>query len=228
MTKPFRCLAIAVALGLLAMPAAAQSPPAEWREAAIALFARLDQVPSPAGTVVQAQAPGPEVRAGYLLARKWRLHNNGNTENILAEYFTFVQLCRRPGCAGEAIGGKGYVTWAQEVKAERARFGSADALVQAIHAWLERIAPAAGEDAQRNLALFRADVDGAAADFATTNIYALGWLVSRSLPDPTAQAASFARFGLFVHGKAWIGGRCLDISRIASVLDAPPLIATCK
>ena len=229
MTPHPRRLGIALAIALtLSLPALAQTPPAEWREAANALFARLDQVSAPAGTVVQAPPPGPEIRSGYLLARRWRQHNNGNTENILAEYLGFVQLCRRPGCAGDAIGGKGYLAWAQEVRAERGRYGTADALVQAIHTWLERIVPAAGEDAKRNLALFRADLDGAAADFATTNIYALGWLVSRQLPDPAAQAAFFARFGLFVHGKAWIAGRCVDITRIASVLDKPPTIATCK
>jgi hypothetical protein len=68
----------------------------------------------------------------------------------------------------------------------------------------------------------------AAADFATGNVYALSWLLARAQPSPTEQAATFARFAIFVQGKAWIGTRCLDISRVASVLGAPPRIDVCN
>jgi hypothetical protein len=225
-----------VAAMLAAGTAAAQGPPAEWRNAATALFARLDPVavtlqPAAHGSAPvaaqRAAANGSEIRSGYALARRWRQHNNGNTENILAEYLGFAQLCRTPGCTADTIGGRSYLAWAQDVKAERQRYGSADALVQAIHAWLERIAAGAGPDAVRNLALVRQDLDQAAADFATTNIYTLGWLVARGEREATAQADSFARFILFVYGQAWIGGQCVDIRRIAAVLDGPPQITAC-
>jgi hypothetical protein len=235
MRGKFLTTAVAAAM-LAAGTAAAQAPPTEWRNAATALFARLE----PAVVTVQpaahggapvaaprATANGAEIRTGYALARRWRQHNNGNTENILAEYLAFAQLCRMPGCTAETIGGRNYLAWAQDVKAERQRYGSADALVKAIHAWLEGISAAAGPDAARNLALVRQDLDQAAADFATTNIYSLGWLVARRERDEAAQAASFARFILFVYGQAWIGGQCVDIRRIAAVLDGPPQITAC-
>jgi hypothetical protein len=226
-----------VASMLAAGTAAAQTPPAEWRNAATALFARLDPASvtvqpaahrSGAATAPQAAANGAELRSGYALARRWRQHNNGNTENILAEYLAFVQLCRTPGCTGETIGARGYLAWAQDVKAERQRYGSSEALVQAIHAWLEKVSATAGSDAARNLALVHQDLDQAAADFATTNIYTLGWLAARRERDEPAQAASFARFILFVYGQAWIGGQCVDIRRIAAVLDGPPQITACS
>src|ERR1041384_7672748 len=53
--------------------------PAEWQAAA------------QAGT-------GAELTQGWHMARAWRKHNNGNVEIILAEYLTFVALCRQ-GCA---------------------------------------------------------------------------------------------------------------------------------
>ncbi|MFI5002430.1 MAG: hypothetical protein ACHQK9_21305, partial [Reyranellales bacterium] len=68
----------------------------------------------------------------------------------------------------------------------------------------------------------------AAADFATGNLYALTWLLARSKPNPAEQAATFARFALFVQGKAWIGARCFDISRVATVIDAPPRVENCN
>jgi hypothetical protein len=45
----------------------------------------------------------------------------------------------------------------------------------------------------------------AAADFATGNLYALYWLLARARPTPPEQADTFARFAIFVQGKAWIG-----------------------
>ena len=37
-----------------------------------------------------------------------------------------------------------------------------------------------------------------------------------------------ARFALLVQGKGWIGARCLDISKVATVLDAPPRVDSCQ
>ena len=54
------------------------------------------------------------------------------------------------------------------------------------------------------------------------------WLLAQARPTPAEQADTFARFAIFVQGKAWIGTRCLDISKVATVLDAPPRIETCK
>ena len=85
-----------------------------------------------------------------------------------------------------------------------------------------------GGAAQKNAALWAKDLDVAAADFATGNIYALTWLLARNRPTTAEQAETFARFAIFVQGKAWIGARCLDISKVATVLDAPPRIDTCK
>lgn len=228
MRRVWRILLLVLGPAIIPGAGLAQMAPAEWRAAAAALFLHLDSLEAPGGVVAQPRPLGAEISSGYAMARRWRLHNNGNTENILAEYLSFVQLCRVPGCSGDVIGGKSYLAWAQEVRAERARYGSAEAHVQAIHGWLDSIAPAAGENARRNLAWFRRDPDQAAADFATVNIYSLGWIISRSQADPLTQAASFARFGLFVYGRAWIGGGCVDITRIAAVIDGPPVIAVCR
>ena len=68
----------------------------------------------------------------------------------------------------------------------------------------------------------------AAADFATGNLYALYWLLARVRPAPAEQAATFSRFALLVQGKGWLGTRCLDITKIATVLDAPPMVESCQ
>jgi hypothetical protein len=52
--------------------------------------------------------------------------------------------------------------------------------------------------------------------------------LARAQPTAAEQAATFARFALFVQGRGWIGARCLDISRVAIVLDAPPAIEACR
>ena len=80
----------------------------------------------------------------------------------------------------------------------------------------------------RSAALWNKDLDVAAADFATGNLYALYWLLARARPTPAEQAATFSRFALFVQGKGWIGARCLDITKVAAVLDAPPKVETCQ
>jgi hypothetical protein len=76
--------------------------------------------------------------------------------------------------------------------------------------------------------LWSKDLDVAAADFATSNIYALAWLLARARPTPAEQAATFSRFGLFVQERGWIGARCLDISKVALVIGAPPQVETCQ
>ena len=82
--------------------------------------------------------------------------------------------------------------------------------------------------AAKNANLWSKDLDVAAADFATGNLYALAWLLARTRPTPAEQADTFARFAILVQGKGWIGARCLDISKVATVLDAPPRIENCK
>jgi len=203
-----------------AAPAAAQIP-AEWQSAAQAVIGDLER------ETPQAAKPwGPELTQGWNLARAWRRQNNGNVEIILAEYLTFTALCRR-GCAGSTIEGQGYIAVAQQVKGLLAEQGGSYALASNAHAWLASLPDPSGA-AQKNAALWAKDLDAAAADFATGNIYALTWLLARSRPTPSEQADTFARFAIFVQGKAWIGQRCLDISKVAAVLDAPPRIDSCK
>ena len=68
--------------------------PAEWQSAAQAVIADLER-----DTPLAAKPwTGAELTQGWHLARAWRKHNNGNVEIILAEYLTFVALCRQ-GCA---------------------------------------------------------------------------------------------------------------------------------
>ncbi|MBM3642843.1 MAG: hypothetical protein FJX02_00670 [Alphaproteobacteria bacterium] len=202
--------------------------PAEWQGAAQAAVGEMERE-LPAASV---RNWGPELNQGWHLARAWRQHNNGNIEIILAEYLTFTALCRRPGCAGSTVEGKGFVEVAQQVRNLRAQHGTPYALAQAAHDWLRTTGQTAGgraaEDAGRNADLWAKDLDVPAADFATGNIYALAWLLARARPTPAEQVETFARFAIFVQGKAWIGGRCLDISKIAAVLDAPPRIDTCS
>lgn len=202
-------------------PAAAQIP-AEWQSAAQAVVGELER------DTPQVAKPwtGTELTQGWHLARAWRKHNNGNVEIILAEYLTFVALCRR-GCAGSTIEGQGYIGVAEQVKGLRNQNGGPYGVASNAHTWLASLSDPAGA-AQKNAALWAKDLDLAAADFATGNLYALAWLLARSRPTPQEQAETFAKFAIFVQGKAWIGVRCLDISRVATVLDAPPRIDTCK
>jgi hypothetical protein len=204
-----------------ATPAAAQIP-AEWQSAAQAVIGEMER------DTPQAAKPwtGAELTQGWNLARAWRRHNNGNVEIILAEYLTFTALCRR-GCAGSTIEGQGYIAMAQQVKATLAEQGGSYALASNAHAWLATL-PDPGGAAAKNAALWAKDPDVPAADFATGNIYTLFWLLARNRPTQAEQANTFARFAIFVQGKAWIGPRCLDISKVATVLDAPPLIDSCK
>jgi hypothetical protein len=210
-----------VALLLLAaVPARAQIP-AEWQAAAQVVIGEFER-----DTPQAARSWGPELRQGWSLARAWRQHNNGNTEIILAEYLTFTALCRVPGCANNTIEGQPYLGVAQQVKALRTEQGGPYALAGNAHAWLASLADPSGA-AQKNAALWGKDLDMASADFATGNLYALTWLLARARPTAAEQATTFARFALFVQGRGWLGSRCLDISKVAAVLDAPPKVSNC-
>src|SRR5436190_3403644 len=201
--------------------AMAQIPP-EWQGAAQAVIGELER-----DTPQAAKSwSGAELTQGWNLARAWRKHNNGNVEIILAEYLTFVALCRR-GCAGNTIEGQGYIAMAEQVKALRLQQGGPYGLAANANAWLAALPDPTGA-AAKNASLWAKDLDVAAADFATGNLYALAWLLARARPTPAEQADTFARFAILVQGKGWIGARCLDISKVATVLDAPPRIENCK
>jgi hypothetical protein len=213
---------LATALMLLAHPAHAQAP-AEWQAAAQVVINEYER------DTPLASKPwtGAELSQGMQLARAWRQHNNGNIENTLAEYMTFALLCRQPGCAGNTIEGQGYVAVAQQVKNLKAQLGGPYGLASSAHAWLAGLADPTGA-AAKNAVLWNKDLDVAAADFATANIYALAWLLARARPTQPEQAATFSRFALFVQERGWIGVRCLDISKVAAVIGAPPTVESCK
>ena len=216
-----RAISILLLVLLGGAPAAAQIP-AEWQSAAQAVVGELERDTPQAAK----QWSGAELTQGWNLARAWRRHNNGNIEIILAEYLMFVALCRR-GCANSTIEGQGYIGVAEQAKALRNQNGGAYAMASNAHAWLAALPDPTGA-AQKNAALWDKDPDMASADFATSNIYALAWLLARNRPTPAEQADTFARFAIFVQGKAWLGARCIDITKVATVLDAPPRIDTCK
>jgi hypothetical protein len=211
----------ATLLALAAAPAQAQIPP-EWESAAKVVIDELER-----DMPVAARPWASERREGWSMARAWRRHNNGNSEIILAEYLTFTLLCRESGCADLSIEGKGYVERAAEVRALIAREGGSYGLVRAAHDWLAGLDDASGA-AAKNAAMWSKDPDVAAADFATGNIYALDWVLARLRRSPAEQATSFARLALFVQGKAWIGRRCLDITKVATVIGAPPAVEACR
>jgi len=213
---------VAALLLMVASAAHAQAPP-EWQAAAQVVINEYER------DTPMANKPwtGAELSQGMQLARAWRQHNNGNIENTLAEYLTFTLLCRQPGCAGSTIEGQGYVAVAQQVKNFKAQQGGPYGLATSAHAWLARLADPTGA-AAKNAALWNKDLDVAAADFATSNIYALAWLLARARPTQPEQAATFSRFALFVQERGWIGPRCLDISKAATVIGAPPTVETCK
>ena len=211
---------LALLILALALPARAQIPP-EWQAAAQVVINEFER-----DTPLAAKSWGSELNQGWSLARNWRKHNNGNTEIILAEYLTFTALCRAPGCANSTIEGQPYVGVAQQVKNLRNEQGGPYGVASNAHTWLAGLADPTGA-AKKNAALWNKDLDMAAADFATGNLYALAWLLARVRPTPSEQANTFARFALLVQGKGWLGARCLDISKVAAVLDAPPKVSNC-
>ena len=216
-----RLIATVLLALLLATRAEAQIP-AEWQAAAQVVIGELER-----DTAQAAKPWRNELTQGWFLARAWRQHNNGNVEILLAEYLTFTALCRHPGCSGNTVEGQAYVTVAQQVRDLRAQQGGPYALAGNAHAWLAGLADPTGA-AAKNAAMWSKDLDVAAADFATSNLYALTWLLARARPNPAEQAATFARFAIFVQGRAWIGPRCLDIAKVATVIDAPPKVENCK
>ena len=196
--------------------------PAEWQAAAQAVIGDLER-DTPLGAKPWT---GAELTQGWQMARAWRQHNNGNIEIILAEYLTFVALCRS-GCAGNTIEGKGYVGMAEQVKNVKAQLGGPYGVVSSSNAWLATVPDPTGA-AAKNAAMWAKDPDVAAADFATSNLYGLYWLLAQARRTPAEQADTFAKFAIFVQTRAWIGNRCLDISRVAAVIGAPPRIDNCK
>jgi hypothetical protein len=220
-----RAALLLLALVLFAPSARAQIPP-EWQAAAQTVIGELERDTPPLDAKGARKPWTTETAQGWRLARAWRQHNNGNVEITFAEYLTFTALCRAPGCAGDTIVGQPYQTWAAAVQATRA-FGDSYALAAGAHAWLAKLADPTGA-AAKNAALWGKDLDVAAADFATGNLYALYWMLARAPAAPADQAATFARFAIFVQGKGWIGTRCLDISKVATVLDAPPKVEGCR
>lgn len=217
-----RTLILFVVVSLAATSRLYAQIPAEWQSAAQAVIGDLER------DTPQAAKPwtGGELTQGWQLARAWRQHNNGNVEIILAEYLTFVALCRR-GCAGSTIEGKGYVAMAEQVKTLKTQMGGPYGVATDANAWLATVPDPTGA-AAKNAQMWAKDLDVAAADFATGNLYALYWLLAHARPAPAEQADTFAKFALFVQGKAWIGSRCLDISQVATVIGAPPRIDNCK
>jgi len=201
--------------------AAATAIPPEWQAAAHVVVSELER-----DTPLAAKPWSNEMTQGWNLARAWRKHNNGNVEIILAEYLTFVQICRK-GCAGNTIEGQSYVGMAEQVKALRLQQGGPYGVAANAHAWLAALPDPTGA-AAKNASLWSKDLDASSADFATGNLYGLAWLLARAQPTPAEQANTFARFAILVQGKGWIGTRCLDISKVATVLDAPPRVESCK
>lgn len=201
--------------------ATASSIPPEWQAAAQLVIGELER-----DTPLAAKPWHHELTQGWNMARAWRRHNNGNVEIILAEYLTFVALCRE-GCPDHTVEKQSYIARANEVKALRHEQGGPYAVAANAHAWLAAVPDPTGA-AAKDAALWSKDPDVAAADFATGNLYALYWLLARQRPTADEQAAFFTRFAILVQGKGWIGTRCLDISKVATVLDAPPHIETCQ
>ncbi|MBV8191591.1 MAG: hypothetical protein JOY64_17435 [Alphaproteobacteria bacterium] len=208
---------------IMCLSASAQASPIppEWQTAAQAVVSELEH-----DTPLAAKPWSHELTQGWSLARAWRKKNNGNYEIILAEYLTFVALCRQ-GCADNTIEGKHYTTVAKEVASLRLQQGGPYGVVTNAHAWLAALPDPSGA-ARKNADLWSKDLDAAAADFATGNIYALDWMLARQQATPAEQAAMFNRLAILVQRKGWIGTRCLDISKVATVLDAPPKIESCK
>jgi hypothetical protein len=214
--------AVLLVVSSMARPAMAQMPP-EWPGVARAILAEFER-----GTPLADRPLKDEPRHGWTLARKWRLHNNHNTEIVLAEYMAMVTLCRWSGCEKNVVAGRTIAQRAAEVKAEKARYKDTYAMVDASFEWLNGLSGPGTESAKKNATLWAKDRDESAADFAMSNIYMLGWLLAREQHDPGRQASMMAIFGLYVNGKGWFGDHCLDITKIATILDAAPKVESCN
>ncbi|MBV9834870.1 MAG: hypothetical protein JO055_10705 [Alphaproteobacteria bacterium] len=223
-----RAAIVAVVVMVCAMGAAHAQMPAEWPKAAGAV---LDIIEKDSPLMGKPRAHNLYAR-GWDMARKWRLHNNRNTEITFGEYLSWVQICRTMGCEHDTMGGKPYRTAAAEVKAEKSRAGGQDPAAEAAYRWTESVGAqasgASAKAAKANAELWRKNGNEVAGDFATSNIFMLGWLIAQQQPSIEGKVDTLARYGLFAHGVGWIGDRCLDISRIASILDGEPKIEACK
>jgi hypothetical protein len=216
-------LSLGLALSLsVATPSQAQLPP-EWPGAAKAVLAALEQ-----GSAMAERPFKDEGKQGWALARRWRMQSSRSAEVVFAEYLAMVTLCRWSGCAKDMVAGRTIAARTAEVKAEKARHADAYAMVDASFAWLNSLTGSGTEPAKKNAALWARDKDAAAGDVQISNIYVLGWLLAREQPDAARQASMMGIFGLYVTGKAWYGDRCLDITKVASVLDAAPKVESCK
>src|SRR5215475_11355748 len=125
-----RALMALLLIVCLGSSAHASAIPSEWQGAAQAVIGELER-----DTPLAAKPWSHELTQGWNLARAWRKHNNGNVEIILAEYLTFVALCR-DGCAGNTIEGQSYLAVAGQAKALRLQQGGPYALAANAHAWL--------------------------------------------------------------------------------------------
>jgi len=216
------CYVLAALMLMFAIAPAQAQIPSEWEAGAKVVIGDLER-----GTPLEAKPWGNELRSGWNLARQWRQHNHGNIEITLAEYLTFTALCRDPGCAGYTIAGKPYAVRAEEMKKLRTEQGDSYPLVNNIHAWLAGLDDPTGA-AAKNAALWGKTPDTAASDAEMADLYALYWILARERKTPAEQAATFSRFALFVQEKGWVGTRCLDIAKVATVLDSPPQVETCQ
>lgn len=223
-----RAAIVAAVMAICATGTAQANMPPEWPKAAAAVLDVIEK-----STPIEGRPRAQNLYwQGWGMARRWRQYNNGNTEITFAEFLSWVQICRTMGCAGDTVGGKPYRNAAAEVKAEKARNGGQDPAVEAAYRWTEAIGAqatgASAKAAKANAQLWGKNRGEVAGDFATSNIFVLGWLVAQQEPSIEGKVDTMARFGLFAHGLGWIGERCFDISRIAAVLDGEPKVETCK
>src|ERR1700722_8302790 len=82
----------------------ASSIPPEWQAAAQAVARELER-----DTPLAAKPWTRELPQRWTPTRARRRRNNGNVETSLAEYLTFVALCRQ-GCADSAIESQPYTS----------------------------------------------------------------------------------------------------------------------
>ena len=206
---------------LTVAPASASQIPPEWQSAAQAVIGELERATPQAARPWGNELHG-RVEPGAPLAPLQQPQQRDHPGGI-----SHLRGVLPPGLAGHTIEGLGYRAAAEKMKALRLEHGGPYALAANAHDWLASLPDPTGA-ARKNADLWGKDLDTAAADFATGNLYGLAWLLARAQPTPAEQAATFARFAIFVQGRAWIGTRCLDITKVAAVLDAPPRIEVCK
>ena len=205
-----------------ALPARAQIPP-EWQAAAQVVIGEFERD----APQMAAYPWGSELRQGWSLARAWRKHNNGNIEIILAEYLTFTALCRAPGCAGSTIEGQPYVGMAQRVKALHAEQGNpycAGGKCPCLAGWPRRSDRGGAEErraveqgSRRGGGRLRHRQPLCAGLAARPHATDAGRAGDDLRPLRAARA-----------GPGWLGARCVDITKIATVLDAPPKVESCS